>query len=239
MRPELVLTIRDALASAKRAYLHTIAYPPPSLASPSGDPVTIRPYDGPDAQTVIQAVNARSQHHSNPSRSHNARAASISALPGARAPSTSGNNAHNHHTHRNLNHVSIPEHSAVTNGGREPSPSLPSLPSHPTLDALISSTLANGQGGLVPSDPAILTTSLHDQTALVSNGNAGPRIGDPGKRMLGAALGVRHPGLAARGLNGSAGNSGSGSPSSASPAPVDHQALRDVQRAMGGLVVAE
>ena len=136
-----------------------------------------------------------------------------------------------------MSHVSIPEHSATTNAGREPSPSLPSLPSHPTLNALISSTL--GESALVPSDPAILTTSLHDQTALLGNG---PRIGDPGKRMLGAALGVRHPGLGARGLNGSAGNSGSGSPSSMTPAPqpagVD-QALRDVHRAMGGLVVAE
>ncbi|KAF5323327.1 hypothetical protein D9611_005530 [Ephemerocybe angulata] len=219
----LLIVFNDA-SVAKRAYLHTIAYPPPSLASPSGDPVTIRPYDGPDAQSVIQAVNARSQHHANASRSHNGRAASISVIPGAQRSLSGGVNLNLQH--RN-SHATIPEHGV--NGGREPSPTLPSLPSHPTLNALISSTL--GESALTPSDPAILTTSLHDAAA-------GPRIGDPGKRMLGAALGVRHPALGSRSINGSP----NGSPGSASPGPQVHgvdQAMRDVQRAMGGLVVAE
>lgn len=217
---------------AKRAYLHTIAYPPPSLSPASGDPVTIRPYDGPDAQSVIQAVNARSQHHSNASRSHNGRAASISVIPGARSNSGNGS-IHPSQQHRN-NHATIAEHN-----GREPSPTLPSLPSHPTLNALISSTL--GESALVPSDPAILTTSLHEQQQQQMTGGA--RIGDPGKRMLGAALGVRHPGLGPRNLNGSNNGGQGGSPGSASPAaPQGHgvdQAMRDVHRAMGGLVVAE
>ncbi|KAJ2918412.1 hypothetical protein MD484_g2032, partial [Candolleomyces efflorescens] len=219
----LLIVFNDA-SVAKRAYLHTIAFPPSSLASQSGEPVTIRPYDGPDAQSVIQAVNARSQHHMNPSRSHNARAASISALPGARSNSGSSTNA-GRNTHINT-HAVIPEH--ATSNGREPSPTLPSLPSHPTLNALISSTL--GESALVPADPAILTTSLQDQAN-------GVRMGDPGKRMLGAALGIRHPGIGARILNGS----GNGSPGTNSPSPghgVD-LAMRDVQRAMGGLVVAE
>lgn len=69
-----------------------------------------------------------------------------------------------------------------------------------------------------PSDPAILATSLNPEMA-----TGGPRIGDPGRRMLGAALGVRHPGLAPRVLSGSAG-----------PHGVD-----GVERAMGGLVIAE
>jgi len=112
-------------------------------------------------------------------------------------------------------HVAIPERQ----DGREPSPTLPSLPSHPTLNALINLSLGDASANTLPSDPAILTTSLHQQQESLS----GPRIGDPGKRMLGAALGVRHPGLQPRMLNG--GSQGNG--------------MEHMQRAMGGLVVAE
>lgn len=76
---------------------------------------------------------------------------------------------------------------------------------------------------ILGSDPAILTSSLH-QTQTQSQppeASSAPRIGDPGKRMLGAALGVRHPGLGPRIVSGS----GTG--------------IEQVQRAMGGLVVAE
>ena len=76
-------------------------------------------------------------------------------------------------------------------------------------------------------DPAIVSTSLHQQPQ--SELLSGPRIGDPGKRMLGAALGVRHPGLATRMSNGGGQHLSSGA---------DHS-MRDMQRAMGGLVVAE
>lgn len=58
----------------------------------------------------------------------------------------------------------------------------------------------------------------------------GPRIGDPGKRMLGAALGVRHPALGPRTINGN-GNLGT--------SPSQGGGLDQVQRAMGGLIVAE
>lgn len=61
-------------------------------------------------------------------------------------------------------------------------------------------------------DPAILAMS--PQTS-------GPRIGDPGKRMLGAALGVRHPGLPPRQV----GNA--------------EHSMKEIQRAMGGLTAAE
>lgn len=219
---------------AKRAYLHTVAFPPPILGT-SGGPVTIRPYDGPDAQTVIQTVNSRGQHTSNPSRSHAARASSISVAPSARTLSSSSsgpNNPISNYRNSQVNngqHVTIPEHQNVN--GREPSPTLPSLPSHPTLNYLISSSLGEAVAGgnnSPPSDPAILSTSLHSDVG-------GPRIGDPGKRMLGAALGVRHPGLGPRMLNGGSGSPGT-SPSQGGS--VD-QAMREVQRAMGGLVVAE
>jgi hypothetical protein len=104
----------------------------------------------------------------------------------------------------------LPTSGPISPIGREGSPSLPSLPSHPTLDALINSSL--GDGSVPLPDPAILAMS--PQTS-------GPRIGDPGKRMLGAALGVRHPGLPPRQV----GNA-------------DH-AMKEIQRAIGGLTVAE
>jgi hypothetical protein len=113
----------------------------------------------------------------------------------------------------------IPERQA----DREPSPTLPNLPSHPTLNALISSSLGDSVAGteLLGSDPAISSTSLQQPHHEISTP---PRIGDPGKRMLGAALGVRHPGLGPRLVGGSI-------------APAN--GIEHAQRAMGGLVVAE
>ncbi|KAF8220788.1 hypothetical protein L208DRAFT_1331718 [Tricholoma matsutake] len=228
----LLIVFQDP-SVAKRAYLHTVAFPPPILGT-SGSPVTIRPYDGPDAQSVIQTVNSRGQHASNPSRSHNARASSLS-VPSTRSISSSSvpNNPVSNYRNSQANNgqnIAIPEHQDAD--GREPSPTLPSLPSHPTLNYLISSSLGEAVAGgnnSPPSDPAILSSSLQ------SDGVGGPRIGDPGKRMLGAALGVRHPGLGPRMLNGGSGSPGT-SPSQGGG--VD-QAMREVQRAMGGLVVAE
>lgn len=221
----------NSLFTAKRAYLSTIAFPPAILtSSTTGISATIRPYDGPDAQTIIQTVNSRGHHASNPSRSHNPRSTSISVFPTSRSLSGSSlpsNSAISTHRSNQGLPVTIPEHQSVN--GREPSPTLPSLPSHPTLNYLINSSLGEAVGGPQPgppSDPAILATSL--QTDI----NNGPRIGDPGKRMLGAALGVRHPGLAPRIINGSPGTS---------PSQVGHidNAIRDVQKAMGGMVVAQ
>jgi hypothetical protein len=228
---------------AKRAYLHTIAFPPPILSTPNGTTASIRPYDGPDAQAVIQTVNARSQG-SNLAR-HNMRSASVSTFANGghgrdRASSSSNNAASGGSSsgfYRNGREASlhlqmastgstssIPEHS---NGGgytsssgaaREPSPTLPTLPSHPTLNALINSSLSEVVTHDAPTDPAIVSTSMDNQPSM-----GGPRIGDPGKRMLGAALGVRHPGLGPR-MNGNTG-----------PDP----SLRDVQRGLGALAVSE
>jgi len=208
----LLIVFQDATI-AKRAYLHTVAFPPAILTtSSSGITATIRPYDGPDAQTVIQTVNARGQHNSNPSRGHNNRAASISVFPSRSANSSGGSNGHNHFRSGTLSHVntngSIAEHA---NGNREPSPTLPNIPSHPTLNELINSVVSAPN-----EDPAIL------------HAEGPPRIGDPGKRMLGAALGMRHPSLGARNISG-----GEGGVRGA------EQAMREVQRAMGGLAVSE
>jgi hypothetical protein len=226
----LLIVFQDP-SVAKRAYLSTIAFPPPILtSSTTGISATIRPYDGPDAQTIIQTVNSRGHHASNPSRSHNPRSTSISVFPVSRSISGSSLPSSGAiSTHRGLP-VTIPEHQSAN--GREPSPTLPSLPSHPTLNYLISSSLGEGVAGSQagpPSDPAILATGFQADL------NNGPRIGDPGKRMLGAALGVRHPGLAPRIINGSGGSPGT------SPSQVGHidNAMRDVQKAMGGMVVAQ
>ncbi|KAG6846095.1 hypothetical protein H0H87_006459 [Tephrocybe sp. NHM501043] len=222
----LLIVFQDP-AVAKRAYLQTIASPPAILTSTTGVSATIRPYDGSDAQSIIQNVNSRGQHNSNPSRAHNARSASVSVFPPTRTISGTQPNAN-----RTGQHVAIPEHSS--SNGREPSPTLPSLPSHPTLNYLINSSLGEAVAGShssPPSDPAILATSLHPDLSTAG----GPRIGDPGKRMLGAALGVRHPSLGPRAINGAGGSPGT-SPSQGGG--VD-QAMREVQKAIGGLTVAQ
>jgi hypothetical protein len=228
---------------AKRAYLHTLAFPPAILTSSNGTSGTIRPYDGPDAQTIIQTVNTRSQQH-NPShsRSHTQRAASISVFPTSRSASGSAAAAaamvHPSNSYRNNSQSNArpqliigPEHQPP----RDSSPVLPSLPSHPTLNSLISFSLgetvasASSPDSHPPSDPAILAAGM--QTSDLAGAAGGPRIGDPGKRMLGAALGVRHPSLGPRMVNGN------GTPPQGGN--IDHVVMHDVQRAMGGLVVTE
>jgi len=204
----LLVVFNDATV-AKRAYLHTLAFPPPIFTSPTSSiTATVKPYDGPDAQNVIQNVNAR-QHNGN-GRGHNVR----NSVAHARGVSVS-NPQRNAATTANANANGSAEQSS--NGSprdREPSPTLPNIPSHPTLNALISSSL----GGVASVDP----TTLDPAVIAAQPDHGAPRIGDPGKRMLGAALGVRHPGLGPRVVGGGAGNG-----------------ISDLQRAMSGLVVAE
>ncbi|KAG7099863.1 hypothetical protein E1B28_001667 [Marasmius oreades] len=217
----LLIVFQDA-SVAKRAYLHTLAYPPPILINnATGIPATVKPYDGADAQNVIQTVNSRGQNNSN---NASRRSNSISGFQTHRG-SISNRNGNGNGTAASIanstsQHITIPEYSTPNgNGnGREPSPTLPNLPSHPTLNSLINSSLgeAVSNPNTTPSDPAILATSLNPEMG-------GPRIGDSGKRMLGAALGVRHPGLAPRVIHGGPG----------------HQGVDGVERAMGGLVIAE
>ena len=202
------------LQTAKRAYLSIIANPPAIFLSPTSDsPAIIRPYDGPDAQAIIQNVNSRGQ---NPTRGHNGR--SVSVAVSSQRTRSNGNGASvgglpmgiNGNGLTDIQANVLPNSSPISPIGREGSPSLPSLPSHPTLDSLINSSFTDGSSP--PNDPAILAMS--PQTSA-------PRIGDPGKRMLGAALGVRHPGLPPRQV----GNA--------------EHSMKEIQRAMGGLTVAE
>jgi len=197
----LLIVFQDATV-AKRAYLHALAFPPAILSKQAPEaPTFIRPYDGPDAQNVIQTVNSR--HMSSGSRAHNSRG---SISHGRSASTMSTSNSFRNGVLSGLNgSASIPEHPPalqtlvnISPRNREPSPTLPNLPSHPTLNSLISSTLNSPDVDVAPpSDPAILAIG---GPAIDNHESVGtpPRIGDPGKRMLGAALGVRHPGLGPR-----------------------------------------
>jgi len=204
----LYVVFNDA-TTAKRAYLHTLAFPPPAFSSPTSPYTTvIKPYDGPDAQTVIQNVNSRT-HNSN-GRGHNTR----NSVSHARGISVTT-------SFRNGNHSASASASPIVNGNGagdsnisrdQPSPTLPSLPSHPTLNSLISSSLGGDVADSALSDPAIIAAQPE---------HGAPRIGDPGKRIIGAALGVRHPGLGPRVV----GNNMNG--------------MSDMQRALSGLTIAE
>jgi hypothetical protein len=217
----LLIVFADATV-AKKAYLQTLASPPPVFTSPTADSVvSIKPYDGPDAQAVIQNVNSR--HQSNMSR-HNSRS-SVSA-PGVRRNGSQHNNVSG----------PIPEHPSGTDPvlfiGREPSPTLPSLPSQPTLNSLINSSLGDGVVGSLPTDPAIIASSSFSDGS-GTNAAGGPRIGEPGKRMLGHALGVRHPGVS------SPSRIPSNTAPGISPGAGADQAMREIQKAMSGVAVAE
>ena len=225
---------------AKRAYLQTLASPPTVFSSPtSSKSATIKPYDGPDAQAVIQAVNARTHGH-NGSRGHHSRSsvssASINGVPGRK---NTGNGALSNSSSLN-GLASIPDGQPLPLP-RDPSPTLPNIPAHPTLNALINSSLSPTEQGVVLFPPQ---GSSAIPIVSPSNGNAStsdtvatetqstpPRIGDPGRRMVGHALGIRHPGLAPNRAP---------SPIVASPVTGGgaDQAMREVQRAMGGLTVS-
>lgn len=189
--------------------MQALSSPPAIFMTPSNsnNVAIVRPYEGSDAQAIIHSVNAR--HISNTSKSHNSRSSiSVPSCVVAHNRMSSGTNRNNGNgssIHSDATHESSStqfHQSAISNSngytaptGREPSPSLPSLPSHPTLDSLLSSTLVFAEESIL-NDPAIVTANAD----ILSSG---PRIGDSGKRMLGAALGVRHPSFGARVLNGS------------------------------------
>src|SRR5258706_671831 len=121
-------------STAKRAYLQTLITPPPQFTSPTSDiPFVLKPYDGPDAQSIISSVNQRAAaqgggHRTRPSLVTN----------------TSGGNGNGHAKRQSTvwknksqagDTIGVPAEPLA----REPSPTLPSLPNHPTLGSLISS----------------------------------------------------------------------------------------------------
>jgi len=216
----LLLVFADANA-AKRCYLSTILSPPLALTSPTGGSTAlIKPYDGPDAQTIIQAVNNR----------RNASRASISIPNGGVAHGRSvsmaasmnspagdygslGRSAWKNGGLNGMNGNGATNPINIVNGGkagvpREPSPTLPSLPAHPTLNSLINSSLDQNMSGSPPK-------------AIGDESGTPPKVGDPAKRMVGAALGIRHPGI-------SKAQTGAGD-----------LAVKEAQKAMGGLTIVE
>lgn len=141
--------------------------------SPTSDKtVHLRPYDGPDAQNVIAAVNSRASGHraraSISASSGNVMAGlvqvggSVSAVnPPSLPPSSSANGGAGGHMRTssrsnawkkplnvdpnfpNASPVAAAQISSSSPLAREPSPSLPNLPAHPTLGSLISSSLTD------------------------------------------------------------------------------------------------
>jgi len=176
---------------AKRAYLRAIYSPPATFSSSTSNQYTkIRPYNGADAQQIIQSVNTRG--NGNHSRGHSTRA-SISVGGGvAGAHARMGSVAQRGSAHEAAQHITIPSSTSAPQGAtfREPSPTLPNLPAQPTLNSLISSSLS----------PNHLSTSAGGENTSAPSGLP-PRIGDPGRRMVAHSLGMKHPGLS-RSLSG-------------------------------------
>jgi len=215
----LLLVFADANA-AKRCYLSTILSPPLALTSPTGgSSALIKPYDGPDAQTIIQAVNARrnasraSISIPNGGVGHGRSASMASMVSPANDYGSLGRSAWKNGGLNNIangNGTTNPIN--IVNGGkagvpREPSPTLPSLPAHPTLNSLINSSLDQNMSGSPPKGDESGTP---------------PKVGDPAKRMVGAALGIRHPGVASKAQTGAG-----------------DLAVKETQKAMGGLTIVE
>ncbi|KAG8988718.1 hypothetical protein FRB90_002563 [Tulasnella sp. 427] len=185
----LMLVFQDAV-TAKRAYLSTLLQPPAQLvnsASGSNRRIIVKPYDGLDAQAIIQNVNSRT----NPTRGGHASRQSVSvtsggvALGGAHKRGASYASAAG--SFGRAGGLDVAAANAST-GNREPSPTLPNLPTHPSLNALISS----GLNDLTPPGHSKEGSSYVDG----ASGGAAPKVGDPAKRMVGHALGIRHPGVA-------------------------------------------
>jgi len=223
----------------RSAYLQALASPPAVFSSPtSSKTAIIKPYDGPDAQAVIQAVNART-HGNNGSRGHNHRSsASINGLPG-RKPQ------HGISTSMSAGSLaSIPDvASPISALPRDHSPTLPNVPAHPTLSSLINLSLPSETGEILipPQSSAAIPIVAPDS---ISNSNSThpetqstpPRIGDPGRRMVGHALGIRHPSLTSNRPSSSPSQLG---PGGNTPNVGIDQSIRQVQQAMSGLSVAE
>jgi len=228
-----LLIVFTEAAAAKRAYLNAIANPPESIFG-NNSVAVIKPYDGADAQTIIQAVNSR--HATSASRGHNSRG-SVSTTNGAHGRMASMSMRTNGFT--KPANGSIPEHPTVNinnanmnqmSYGREPSPTLPSIPSQPTLNSMIATSPVFGDDAIL-HDPAIVSMGGVSDGPAGAGVGSGPRIGNPGKRMLGAALGVRHPGLGPRNVSGGA--------TAMNGADGGQLLMNEMQKAMGGLVVSD
>ncbi|CAE7109701.1 unnamed protein product [Rhizoctonia solani] len=219
----LLLVFNDATV-AKKAYLNTLLSPPAALLSPtSATRVQIKPYDGPEAQNIIQAVQQRAHGHGHSTsvayKGHASRASFSGGAMGSFGAGTSVPRPNPGPSTGSLGRSSgasmwSTASTAKPNAGNA-SPTLPNLPSHPTLNSLISS-----------ASPQLSSGELAEEGSGGEGERGGPRIGEPGKRMVAAGLGVRRPSASA----GSGINKGSGGAD---------KALSEVQKALGGVSITE
>lgn len=218
----LLLVFNDATV-AKKAYLNTLLSPPAALLSPTSTTrVQIKPYDGPEAQTIIQAVQQRAHGHGHSGsvayKGHASRASFSGGAMGSFGAGTSvprptpGPGPSTGSLGRSSG-ASMWSSTAKPSGGNA-SPTLPNLPSHPTLNSLISS-----------ASPQLSSGELAEEGSGGEGG--GPRIGEPGKRMVAAGLGVRRPSASAGVGNNNKGSGGA------------DKALSEVQKALGGVSIVE
>jgi hypothetical protein len=223
----LLLVFNDA-GVAKRAYLQTILSPPASLA-PSTGPYNIRikPYDGADAQAVIYTVNNRRNNTRGSisvSSAGHARGVSVGGVAQGHLNGTGGNRmAWKNAANGNGLAASIhaPNGGADSDGG---SPTIPNLPAQPTLNSMINSSIQDVVGTVAKDSPTSVESAAGHFTSPLRSVPAGatestpPRMGDSARRMVGAALGLKHPALSSRrGVEPS----------------------ESLNKAMGGMVIAE
>jgi len=223
----LLLVFNDA-GVAKRAYLQTILSPPVSLISSTGPSnIRIKPYDGADAQAVIYTVNNRRNNtRGSISVSNNGHARGVSlggALQGH--PNGANNNRVAWKNAANGNGLAASIHApngpANSDGG---SPTIPNLPVQPTLNSMINTSFPDVTSAVVkesspniePANGSFITPPQSAPTSATES--TPPRMGDSARRMVGAALGLKHPTLSSR-----------RSVESSEP----------LNRAMGGMVIAE
>ncbi|KAG8733098.1 hypothetical protein FRC11_008742 [Ceratobasidium sp. 423] len=217
----LLLVFNDAVV-AKKAYLNTLLSPPAALLSPTSTTrVQIKPYDGPEAQSIIQAVQQRAHGHGHSGsvayKGHASRASFSGGAMGSFGAGTSvprPNNAGPGPSTGSLGRSSGASMWSTTkpNTAGNASPTLPNLPSHPTLNSLISS-----------ASPQLSSGELAEEGS--GGEDRGPRIGEPGKRMVVAGLGRRPSASAGAGINKGSGGA--------------DKALSEVQKALGGVSIAE
>lgn len=221
----LLLVFNDATV-AKRAYLNTLLSPPAALLSPTSTTrIQIKPYDGPEAQSIIQAVQQRTHGHGHSGsvayKGHASRASFSGGAMGSFGTGASvprPNNAGPGPSTGSLGRssgASMWSTTAAKSATGNASPTLPNLPSHPTLNSLISS-----------ASPQLSSGELAEEGSGGEGERGGPRIGEPGKRMVAAGLGVRRPSASA----GAGPVKGSGGAD---------KALSEVQKALGGVSIAE
>jgi hypothetical protein len=117
--------------------------------------------------------------------------------------------------------IHAPHEAANSDGG---SPTIPNLPVQSTLNSMINSSLPDitaavakdSSTGIEPAAGAFITPPQSVPASTTES--APPRMGDSARRMVGAALGLKHPTLSSR--------------RSVEPS-------ESLNKAMGGMVIAE